>query len=161
VSQSCHAGMHRGYSATSYDPNKSFGLAVRHLFRHIRDGSTLRTNPLVRERFHEATDMEPDSVLAADVAAHIKAEAEICRSGDVASGRAESGERLYAIVCAIISGETPLRTASQLGLSRRQYYRDRRAACVRIACTFILPSSKNAQVQRSEQPGYVSVFPWN
>jgi len=136
----------------SHDLVKLFHFEVRHLFRHLGEGSALRRNALVRARFERETKGETDSELVAEVTAHVKVEAAACRSRDIAAGCKDTAERLYAIICAIIAKEAPVRTASSLNLSRRQYYRDRRAICTRIARTFIRTTDGSAVIFVSAIP---------
>jgi tetratricopeptide (TPR) repeat protein len=125
------------------DPRSSFHASVRHLFRHLDDARALRENPLARA-FFAAGAVEGERGGVAALRARILDEARACRSDDAADG-AEHGDRRFAIVAALCAGEPPSQTAVRLGVSRRQYYRDRQAVCARIARSLTTNSGANAR----------------
>jgi hypothetical protein len=121
------------------DPNASFDVAARHLFRHLTDPKQLGRNPLVR-RFFEGGATTPST--RADERAALALIRELVmrgteqyRSPEIAAsvGR-DAAYRRYTIVTLHCLEGRPLESvADQLGISMRQCYRERVEAMHRIA----------------------------
>jgi tetratricopeptide (TPR) repeat protein len=115
------------------DPEKSFDVAVRHLFRHLDDASELRRNPLVRSAFKA-----PDGrwwrghIALAAIRSRILDAGRACYAKDLEAGLRLQGERQFAIVSSLCSQRSVVETASNLALSSRQFYRYRRMICLRV-----------------------------
>ncbi len=118
------------------NPESCFEVAVRHLFRHINDAKALRCNPLVRSLCSHAEKRGSSAVLSA-VHARILLEARALCNDHAAASSEVRAHRQYAIVAALCSGEAVPHTAGRLGLSRRQYYRERRIICMRVSRALI------------------------
>lgn len=133
------------------DPEKAFDVAARHLFRHLRDPRALRRNPLVRAYFSRASGSKDDDACADRIRARILQEAARCRCEDVGAGFAGQAKRHAAIVIDICAGKPTIRTAARLRLSRRQYYRDRKSICTRVARALLPLREQNApQIEITE-----------
>jgi tetratricopeptide (TPR) repeat protein len=118
-------------------PDRSFEIAVRHLFRHINDAAALRRNPLVRSFLDTDSTRWTDRAAVEKIRSQILHAAAICRTHEVASRLKTRVDRRYEIISAICSGERPYDTALRLGLSTRQYYRDRHQICMNVARLFM------------------------
>ncbi|GAC1573080.1 MAG: hypothetical protein NVS3B7_04100 [Candidatus Elarobacter sp.] len=119
------------------NPNASFDVAARHLFRHLDEPGRLRRNPLVRRFFEDSggrmTRARAKAALALIVRI-IEQGAEHVRALDAAAGEDERAYRQHTILRRTYIERAPILTiASDLGLSIRQYYRERSAICARIA----------------------------
>lgn len=132
------------------NPEKSFDVAVRHLFRHLGDTAALRRNPLVRDRFGKAGDAKTDAVCVAEIRNRILREAALCRSHDIAAGAGVHARRQYTIVEAVCLGEPAAQTIARLKLSRRQYYRDRQTICARVGRALVSRRDVQPQVTIDE-----------
>ena len=115
------------------NPESCFEVAARHLFRHINDAKSLRYNPLVRSLHAGAEKGGGDRAVLSALHGRILTEASTLCKDYSAAGSKERAHRQYAIVVALCAGETAAYTAAQLGLSRRQYYRERRGICMRVS----------------------------
>lgn len=115
------------------NPESCFEVAARHLFRHINDAKSLRYNPLVRSLHAGAEKGGGDRAVLSALHERILTEASTLCKDYSAAGSKERAHRQYAIVVALCAGETAAYTAAQLGLSRRQYYRERRGICMRVS----------------------------
>jgi tetratricopeptide (TPR) repeat protein len=113
------------------DAAGSFENACRHLFRHLHDVRELRGNPLSERFFRsDASDeLARDAVLDA-----VRVALERCVRDDAGEGNAERAQRYRAIVerCDL-RNESHREVWEALGLSRRQFYRERLRICRRIA----------------------------
>ena len=116
-------------------PDQSFDIAVRHLFRHINDRNALRRNPLVKSFFEDSSTCQAGQAAVEKIHRRILHVAATCRSRET-SHFGSLANRRYEIVEAICSGERPAHTAAKLGLSSRQYYRDRHDICTTVARLF-------------------------
>src|SRR5580704_7013541 len=112
------------------DPSRSFESAVRHLFRHWADARALRRNPLVRKALGSDARLKDPELVAA-----------VRRRVLRVAARAGGNERHAAIATAIFAPERPEATAKRLGLSLRQYYRERSEACRIVASILTMPPS--------------------
>ncbi|HKU66853.1 MAG TPA: hypothetical protein VJP85_03660 [Candidatus Baltobacteraceae bacterium] len=116
----------------------SFDAAVRHLFRHLDNVDAVRKNPLVARFFPLVPDGEritPDRRWATMVRINdaILEAANRCYDDDIAENRAESGKRQRVIFRGSLEKKQPMVVAANLGISLRQYYRERSALYQRIA----------------------------
>lgn len=119
------------------DPRESFQTAVHHLFRHLDDAAALQRNPLVTRYF--------DSSRGGITPKHYRATLEVilgsiascakrCLDADIAAKNAEIGYRQFEIIQrTYVQRKPPATVAAELGISVRQYYRDRSLICTRIA----------------------------
>jgi tetratricopeptide (TPR) repeat protein len=116
------------------NPERSFAVAVRHMFRHLNDGVALSRNPLTREYFgqHDNKRHRIHSVSTAEIKKDILDIAQHCSVEDMATGRVESARRFPEIIAGLCEGRSAVTVASSLGISLPQYYRDRRAICLRV-----------------------------
>ena len=116
------------------DPSRSFETAARHLFRNLNDPSALRSNPLASGFFTGTAGNLDDDLNAVKAlrAAIARGALSLLRIDD-ATGQRQRGERQYAIVVRCdLEGRPHDGVARELGLSIRQFYRERKAACRRI-----------------------------
>ncbi len=119
------------------NPNGSFDAAARHLLRYLDDPAMLRCNPLVRAVFADGTGRmaraREDAALAS-IRALVVEGAEKTYLADLAAGKHERAHRQREIVRRAYFQRTPAReVAEALGLSVRQYRRDRNDVARRIA----------------------------
>ena len=106
------------------NPESAFEVAVRHLFRHVRDVDALRRNPLVHTFFANTLEVQDGAVLR-EIHDRILAEsATLCNKPKEPALQAR---RRHAIIVALCAGESVPDTIVRLGLSRRHYYRERHA----------------------------------
>jgi tetratricopeptide (TPR) repeat protein len=115
------------------NPESSFEVAARHLFRHINDVKSLRYNPLVRAMCVGGESGGADRAILLAVHGQILSEARALSKDYAAGGSKVRAHRQYAIVAALCAGESAAKTATRLQLSRRQYYRERRIVCIRVS----------------------------
>jgi hypothetical protein len=92
----------------------------------------LQDNPIAKA-IHSGPPSRVPVRAAIAVRTHILRVAAACRSEETRIGRKSSALRRYAIIAGICAGDLPTKTASELGLSLRQYYRDRKSICTRVA----------------------------
>lgn len=129
------------------DPSTSFEASVRHLFRHFDDPKALKRNPLVKAFFSvalwdgdgrsHANPLERIHSLVLTATAHY-------RDADVYSGNGRRAYRQYFILTRYYFQKTPEREiAAALGISMRQYYRERTEICRRVG----------NYLRRYEEPG--------
>lgn len=128
-------------SASLLDPT-AFDRAVRHLFRHLQDPSSLRTNPIAQHFFGDLLGGGLGAARAVtgltELRAAILEGAEIVRKANIAVGKHELAHRQYSIIKRLYLDKESISNIMQdLGISRRQFYRDRQHVCNRIA-SFIL-----------------------
>lgn len=120
------------------NPEKSVRDACLHLFRYLYDYEELRRNPIFRERFSTVCDRGTRSgreLLAfSSLQTAIAAAVEKCRhSGSFGQRRGSFTQRHYAIMVEHTFNQRPAKdVARQLGLSIRQFYRDRGRAYMRV-----------------------------
>lgn len=112
---------------------------MRHLFCHLNDARALRANPLV-SRFFEAPNGRLTKAQQRDGTAQIRRliseEAARCREIDIAAGQKERAYRQFAIIRGCyVERKRPEEIATELGISVRQFYRERASICRRIAAT--------------------------
>jgi tetratricopeptide (TPR) repeat protein len=121
------------------DPNVSFDVAARHLFRHLTDARQLSRNPLVRrffggdepERFTQAKERAAVTLVRELV---VRAAERYWGSTPESPAPKEAAYRRHAIVMSHCLEGRPLgEVAAQLGISLRQCYRERSDATHRIA----------------------------
>ena len=109
------------------NPNASFEVATKHLFRHLHEPDDLRANPLTRAFFEEPDALERIHGL-------IRAAAACCRDEDRAAGEEERARRQYAIAIEdCLGGKSVRAIARALGISPTQYYRERAEIRARMA----------------------------
>jgi hypothetical protein len=113
--------------------SSSADSAVRHLFRHLGDAPALRQNPLTGSFFERAKTSRSTHAVVADIRGAIHEAAARCYRDDVNAGQPARAEHQLAIVKAICAHVPAKQSMAQLGLSSRQYYRDRVAICRRVA----------------------------
>jgi len=119
------------------NPDASFEVAARHLFRHLREPGRLRRNPLVRRFFGEGSGRMTrarEKAALATIMRIIEDGAESLRRLDVEANEGERAFRQHTIVRRTYFERAPIpEIAADLGLSIRQYYRERALICARIA----------------------------
>lgn len=108
---------------------------VQHLLRHIDDAHGLRSNAIVGHLFvTQGRHVHPlaDQAVLARIRAVITGVANMLQSGNGAR-RAATARRQYAIITRCdLGGELHKIVAAELGLSERQFYRERQRACERL-----------------------------
>jgi hypothetical protein len=110
--------------------------AAQHLLRHLDDPSALRRNPLVAPLFEQGEGTPRASLDVLNrISALIRECAERIRADTSGPSESlESRERQYQILVRCDLGREPHATvASDLALSRRQFYRERREASEHLA----------------------------
>lgn len=122
----------------SVDLSASFDLAVKHLFRHLREPRALRKNPLVRRFFdNPATGglgRVRDNAVLGRIHDLMRQGAEQCRDADLTAGKGERALRQYTIVSLLCFERCGMREiATKLGISYGYCYRERAEICRRIA----------------------------
>ncbi len=119
------------------DPTRSDYCATRHLLRHLRHARELRRNPLAHDAF---AAVHGDAALGA-IASRVYA---ALRSMDARWPTARQHARYCALLMRVdVQRHDPARVASDLGLSTRQFHRERRVAHERFfeAYRATLPSA--------------------
>jgi tetratricopeptide (TPR) repeat protein len=109
--------------------------AQRLLFRSLTDPRLLRTNPLLTRFLPRRAESARDDEQAVEAArTAVRALAERFREVDRRRGQREQGERRYlAVVRCDLGCEPVASVAADLGVSLRQFRRERKAARERIA----------------------------
>jgi len=121
------------------DPNVSFEVSARHLFRHLSDPKQLRRNPLVRRFFEHAVwgrfTRDDERRAVSLIRELVVRGAERYRNSSVgASVSREAAYRRHTIAVLHCLGGEPLESvAIRLGISKRQCYRERQEVVNRIA----------------------------
>ena len=116
------------------NPRASLDVAVRHLFRHLNQPRELRRNPLVSWLFEAAdglSTLENEASLATRVRELI-AEAAQRETDSGRNGEQWLRQRAIASRC-LLKGEAPRVVAADLGISERQFRRERAQICKRLA----------------------------
>src|SRR5580692_5716471 len=98
------------------DPQRSFEVAVGHLFRTLNNVVALRRNPIVRAYFADTLQGAQRSIVAR-VHDDILACARTCCSLDTAQGLVAQAQRDYFIICALCKDSPSSDTASALCVS--------------------------------------------
>jgi hypothetical protein len=106
---------------------------VRDLFRHLSDVRRLRANPVVKGFFGEQPDRKIDQISLATICSRILEVAGLIAAEDEAVGRRLRARRQLQIIEGLCSKESAGSIAFRLGLSRSQFYRERRSICSRVA----------------------------
>jgi tetratricopeptide (TPR) repeat protein len=131
------------------NPEKSFEAAVRHLFRHLHNANALRRNPLVRSFFRVQGGGNSDHLALASLRTALLRLARACHSQDSSHGQSVRADRQLAIITAIYARpHSNVSVAHDLAISLRQYYRDRRLICQRVAR--LIASYKSAAATASQ-----------
>lgn len=115
------------------NPDRSFQSASRHLFRHINDVDALRSNPLLNTFFHRFRGKRDDEAILLELHSKISSLARSAVRAETFKGTKARAGREEQIVAALCAGERWQDTADRLGLSERQYYRERHAICERVS----------------------------
>jgi hypothetical protein len=85
------------------NPESAFEVAVRHLFRHVRDADALRRNPIVHTFFANTLEV-PDGAVLREIHDRILGEsATLC---DKPKEPALQARRRHAIIVALCAGES-------------------------------------------------------
>jgi tetratricopeptide (TPR) repeat protein len=113
------------------DPEKSFEVAVRHLFRHLADAEALRKNPLVSFAFRVPHDKNDRAALSL-IRSRLLDAGRLCYAEDLKAGLKTQAEMQSAIVTALLTQRSTTEIASELSISARQFYRYRRDVCTRL-----------------------------
>ena len=110
------------------NPARSDYCATRHLLRHLNDARQLRRNPLVRDALETRSEARALERIGARVARALAA-----MDGRVPCKRTWQGARQLAILVRVDLGRhAAARVAADLGLSARQFHRERRRAHARF-----------------------------
>ncbi|HKU81670.1 MAG TPA: hypothetical protein VJP76_05825 [Candidatus Tumulicola sp.] len=113
--------------------------AVGHLLRHLHDAAALRANPIAARYFRQSAsdgliseDLQADAMTRLRAALSAALESAFVRgAGEQASARA-TRQRAIVERCDL-HGESHAAVAADLGLSRREFYRERKRARERLA----------------------------
>jgi hypothetical protein len=126
------------------DPEKSFDVAVRHLFRHLDDAAALRRNPLARFVLLPSDDgkRQRDEVALATLRSKLLDASRACYAEDLEAGLKLQAQLHFTIATDVCSRRSPSETASSLGISLRQFYRYRRTICLRVARVLLIRESR-------------------
>jgi hypothetical protein len=110
------------------DPARSDYCATRHLLRHLNDARQLRRNPLTRDAFAAGSEAGALETVGARVARALAA-----MDARVPCERRWQSARQLAILMRVdVRRHAAVRVAADLGLSARQFYRERRCAHARF-----------------------------
>jgi hypothetical protein len=115
------------------NPNESFNVAARHMFRHLNDAPALRRNPLVSWAFRGVSVRDSSAAVLSAILSQIVNIGRACYAEDIKANRATRAHRQQAVLKSVCAHGSPEQTARELGISVKQFYRDRRAICVRVA----------------------------
>jgi tetratricopeptide (TPR) repeat protein len=129
------------------NPNRSFEAAARHLFRHINDVGALRSNPLVSAFFLLFKGKRDDNAILLELHSKILSLARTAVRAEPFEGTKARARREEQIVAALCGGERWQDTANRLGLSERQYYRERRAICERVSHRLVKEPSASTSLE--------------
>ena len=109
------------------DPRATREIAVKHLFRHLRDDRQLLRNPLV------GPDLLGGKLTAQELRAGVARAATIIRDEDARLGRSERGKRQSACLMQCDLGSQSVASlAGEFEISPRQLARERREAWIRV-----------------------------
>jgi hypothetical protein len=126
-----HRGLHRMADREvndmpRTDPKAAREVAVKHLFRHLRDDQQLLRNPLV------GPDLLGGKFTAQELRAGVARAAIIIRDDDVRLGRSERGKRQSACLMQCDLGSQSIASLSvEFAISPRQLARERHEAWIR------------------------------
>jgi hypothetical protein len=117
------------------NPSDSFDCAVRHLFRHFDDPLLLRRNPLVSHLFGAGRiSYTQQQEGLRELWRLVRSAVEHCRSVDTTDRNEERADRQMTLFQRYYFEKLPQqRVARDLGISLRQFYRERAEICRRIA----------------------------
>lgn len=119
-------------------PDRDAVRHVQHLLRHVDDARALRRNPLVTQLFDDDAD-GTNALACRSAVAHVRTKiltAAKMLLSERAEGRrsADAARRQYQIIMRCDLGSELHRVVgAELGLSHRQFYRERLRACARLA----------------------------
>ena len=119
-------------------PDRDAVKHVQHLLRHVDDARALRRNPLVMHLFDDDAD-GTNALARRSAIAHIRTKiltAAKMLLSERSEGRrsADAARRQYQIIMRCDLGNELHRVVgAELGLSHRQFYRERLRACARLA----------------------------
>jgi tetratricopeptide (TPR) repeat protein len=113
--------------------------AVGHLLRHLHDAAALRANPIAARYFSQTSsggvvseDLEADALTRVHAAVSAAVELVFVRRGDEPAAARTCRQRAIVERCDLLA-ETHAKVAADLGLSRREFYRERKRARERLA----------------------------
>jgi tetratricopeptide (TPR) repeat protein len=117
------------------NPSASLEMASRHRFRHLSDPAALKRNRLVSHLLPPRTNATTSAV---DVSCEKGRRslfdlAERCRNEELEAGAAQSDRRYQVFLRAVLSDEPWHAVAKDLGLSRRQFTRDKTSFSISVA----------------------------
>jgi tetratricopeptide (TPR) repeat protein len=142
-------------------PSRSFDAACRHLFRHLREPTELRRNPLVSAHFSEelngAARVRSDAAIAGAIRETIRRCAEHCFQADRLEDEENALRRHAIVVESDLEGVPREALAAKLGISARHYTRLQHDIRRRVAVLLSseLPrkrSASAAHVGRAQSP---------
>ncbi|HEY1654714.1 MAG TPA: hypothetical protein VGF86_06350 [Candidatus Tumulicola sp.] len=113
------------------DPARSDYCASRHLLRHLDDARELRRNPLARDAFAHDTELATGAVRERVSRALAAMDAQ-----DAQCSRRQTWRHAAILLRIDVARHRPLSVAADLGLSVRQFHRERRAAHNRFVTAF-------------------------
>jgi hypothetical protein len=125
----------------------SFSVAVKHLFRHLRDVRGLEKNPLVREFFADPNVLamrrvDRERLILGKIHELVRKGADELLRDDIAAGKGDIALRRHAIVTQQCLEGRPIRdVAAELGISYHHCYRERAVICTRLGRHFFAQES--------------------
>lgn len=140
------------------NPDRSFDAACRHLFRHLRDPSELRRNPLLKGYFTEILTgpgkVRSDRAAAESVRAAVRRCAERCLQTDRLQGEEAAYVRYAIVVRGDVEGTDRTHLCTELGLSVRHYSRLQRDIRRRVAVLLSaeMKAARTATVAQAPSP---------
>jgi hypothetical protein len=109
-------------------------MASRHLFRHLHDLAALKRNRLVAHLLSQQTQGGPQEIDQCErVRRSLFELAERCRNEETKAGAGQAERRYRVFLRAVLKGEPWRAVAEDLGLSRRQFTRDKTSFSLRVA----------------------------
>jgi hypothetical protein len=127
----------------------------RSFFRHLRDGKSLRENPLTWLAIGEAAGVLPELLLVRELHDRLSHLVDGICAGPMLASKTERARRIRAIFARhILGGEHWSSIAAELFVSRRQFFRERRFLCDELSAVLQLgplPAASNVIVQPSRE----------
>ena len=139
-------------------PDRSFDAACRHLFRHLREPSELRRNPLVSDYFTAVLTgtgrVRSDRAVAEGIRAAVRRCAERCLQADRLQGEEAALVRYAIAVRGDVEGTDRTRLCTELGISARHYSRLQREIRHRMAILLAvdMKAARTATIAKAASP---------
>lgn len=128
------------------DPTRSDYCATRHLLRQLKSPRRLRLNPLVRDVFD---DRSVDAALR-EVCARVERALDVLERRPAPGGEPHGARHAAILLRVDIRRHRPSRVAADLGLSIRQFHRERRVALARFLDAYRAPGTASVQTLHAQ-----------